>query len=293
MAGLPPWLKVRVASGSAPGKVRRQLDDGGLHTVCEEARCPNRAGCWGCGTATFMVLGDSCTRTCRFCAVPGARRPAAPDPAEPERLARSVAELGLSYAVLTTVCRDDLPDQGAGHIAACVRAIRRAAPGTGIECLIQDFRGDEGCLKIVASAAPDVLGHNLETVERLTPSVRDPRAGYRASLEVLAACTRLAPGIPAKSSLMLGLGETEAEAADALRDLRAAGVGIVTLGQYLRPSRSPRHLPVAEYVTPERFERWRTFALDLGFSRVASGPLVRSSYRAGELLRRPAEGRAA
>lgn len=284
MPGLPHWLKVRVASGDAAGQVRRQLDDNALHTVCEEARCPNRAGCWGCGTATFMVLGGTCTRTCRFCSVPSAHKPAAPDPAEPERLARSVRELGLRYAVITTVCRDDLPDQGAGHIAACVKAIRGAVPQARVECLLQDFRGDKDCLKTVAGALPDVLGHNIETVERLTPAVRDPRAGYRGSLEVLAALSRMAPETPVKSSLMLGLGESEAEVATALRDLRAAGVRIVTLGQYLRPSLAKRHLPVARYISPERFEHWRLFALELGFGGVASSPLVRSSYRAGELL---------
>ncbi len=260
------------------------MGDGVLHTVCEEARCPNVAECWGGGTATFMVLGDECTRGCRFCSVSTARLPAPPDPREPQRLADSLAKLGLTYAVVTTVCRDDLPDQGAAHLAACIRAARWRCPDLLLEFLIQDFRGDEALIGLVAGAGAQVLAHNLETVERLTPAVRDAKAGYRLSLGVLAAMKRLAPASKTKSSLMLGLGETEAELAQAFRDLRSVGVDILTLGQYLRPTGSSHHLPVAEYVTPEAFDRLGEQARGLGFLYVASGPLVRSSYRAGELF---------
>ena len=260
------------------------MGDGVLHTVCEEARCPNVAECWGGGTATFMVLGDECTRGCRFCSVATARMPAPPDPTEPARLADSLARLGLTYAVVTTVCRDDLPDQGAGHLASCIRAARQRCPELLLEFLIQDFRGDEGLLKLVCDAGPHVLAHNLETVERLTPAVRDAKAGYGLSLGVLRALKRLAPSVKTKSSLMLGLGETEDELLQAFRDLRKAGVDILTLGQYLRPTGSGHHLPVADFITPERFEALGEAARAEGFLYVASGPFVRSSYRAGELF---------
>lgn len=281
---LPPWLKIRPPSGERYEAVKSQMGDGVLHTVCEEAKCPNVSECWGGGTATFMVLGDECTRGCRFCSVSTARNPAPPDVTEPARLADSLGKLGLSYAVVTTVCRDDLPDQGAGHLAACIRACRERRPDVLLEFLIQDFRGDEALLKVVADAGAHVLAHNLETVERLTPTVRDAKAGYRLSLDVLAALKRLAPGAKTKTSLMLGLGETEAELLTAFRDLRAVGVDILTLGQYLRPTAAGRHLPVAEFVTPEVFDRLGEAARAMGFLYVASGPLVRSSYRAGELF---------
>lgn len=281
---LPPWLKIRPPSGERYQAVKAQMGDGVLHTVCEEAKCPNVSECWGGGTATFMVLGDECTRGCRFCSVSTARLPAPPDPTEPGRLADSLTKLGLSYAVVTTVCRDDLPDQGAGHLAACIRACRERRPETLLEFLIQDFRGDEALLKVVADAGAQVIAHNLETVERLTPTVRDAKAGYRLSLSVLAALKRLAPEAKTKTSLMLGLGETEAELLTAFRDLREVGVDILTLGQYLRPTGAGRHLPVVEFVEPERFERLGEAARAMGFLYVASGPLVRSSYRAGELF---------
>ncbi|MBI5596672.1 MAG: lipoyl synthase [Elusimicrobia bacterium] len=281
---LPPWLRIRPPSGERYEAVKRQMGDGVLHTVCEEARCPNVAECWGGGTATFMVLGDECTRGCRFCSVATARLPAPPDPAEPGRLAESLARLGLTYAVVTTVCRDDLPDQGAAHLAACIRAARERCPELLLEFLIQDFRGDESLVETVCGAGAHVLAHNLETVERLTPTVRDTKAGYGLSLGVLAALKRLAPGVKTKSSLMLGLGETEGELFKAFRDLRAAGVDILTLGQYLRPTGQGHHLPVAEFITPERFEALGTAARAEGFMYVASGPFVRSSYRAGELF---------
>ena len=280
----PEWLKVKLPSGQAYERLKSLMAEQGLHSVCEEARCPNIAECWGGGTATFMVLGDSCTRGCRFCSVASSVRPPAPDPEEPAKLARSLASLKLDYAVVTTVCRDDLPDQGAGHIAACLRETKKACPDMLVEVLVGDFQGDRSLLKTVLDAGPDVLSHNVETVERLTPAVRDARAGYRLSLSVLEAAGALRPSVRVKSSLMLGLGETEAELLDCFSDLRRAGVSILTLGQYLRPTGGGRHLPVAEYLSPERFERLGRLAEDAGFLYVASGPFVRSSYRAGELL---------
>jgi len=259
------------------------MPDGVLHTVCEEARCPNIGKCWNGGTATFMVLGETCTRGCRFCSVKTQRTPPPPDPHEPGKLAESFKALALRYAVITTVCRDDLPDQGAAHLAECIRVPRARVPGLRLEALIQDFRGARGCIQTVVDAEPDVLAHNLETVERLTHPVRDARAGYRQSLEVLKAVKEMDPGRTTKSSLMLGLGETEEELLAAMQDLRAAGVDILTLGQYLRPGPDSRFLPVEEYVSPQEFRRLRAVAREMGFSRVASAPLVRSSYRAGEL----------
>ncbi len=283
-SSLPPWIKVKLSSNESYKQIKNRMQAGALNSVCEEARCPNIQECWGGGTATFMILGESCTRGCRFCSIATARRPAAPDPREPERLAESLAALRLSYAVVTTVCRDDLPDQGAGHIAACVRAIRKRVPDLKLEFLVQDFRGDRDCIRTVVESRPDVLAHNLETVERLTPSVRDRKAGYRQSLEVLKEFVRLEPNLPTKTSLMLGLGETEKELLAAFRDLRETGVEFLTLGQYLRPTSAPRHLKAVEYVAPERFDALGAQAREMGFKYVASGPLVRSSYRAGELF---------
>jgi lipoic acid synthetase len=283
-------MRVRLGSGDAFRTVKGLSSARGLHTVCSEARCPNAGECWSSGTATFMILGDSCTRTCRFCSVAAAARPAPPDPEEPRGLAESVAALGLRYAVVTTVCRDDLPDQGAAHAAACLRAVRTRCPDTRLEFLAQDFRGDEALLARVLAEGPDVLSHNLETVERLTPSVRDRRAGYALSLAVLRAARRLRPGVWTKSSLMLGLGETEEELLQAFADLLAAGVRVLTLGQYLRPTREPRHLPVVEFVPPARFEELGARARAMGFLHVASAPFVRSSYRAAELFMEKAAG---
>ena len=279
---LPPWLKRRLPSTEVYGEVRRRLRSGSLHTVCEEARCPNVGECWCSGTATFMVLGETCTRACRFCSVVCSAKPPAPDPEEPGRLAATIDGMNLKYAVITTVCRDDLPDQGAAHVAACVAAVRARCPDTRVEFLVQDFRGEEAPIRTVTASRPDVLAHNIETVERLTPSVRDRRAGYRLSLDVLRTIKGFEPGMPTKSSLMLGLGETEAEVLRAFKDLRGAGVDILTLGQYLRPSVAPRNLPVAEYIAPERFEAYARSAKELGFVAVASGPFVRSSYKAAE-----------
>ena len=281
---LAPWLKARLPGGENFARIKSVSRERGLHTVCEEARCPNIGECWGAGTATFMILGEACTRGCRFCAVSSAARPGLPDEAEPENLGRTLAGMNLDYAVVTTVCRDDLPDQGAGHIARCLAAARRFSPRTKVEILVQDFRGEAGPLQTVLGASPDVLSHNIETVERLSPRVRDARAGYDQSIELLRRAKARAPKTPTKSSLMLGLGEREVEVLEALEDLREAGVSIVTLGQYLRPTRSPRHLPVERYVEPAEFIRYEAIARDLGFLFVASGPFVRSSYRAGEVL---------
>jgi lipoic acid synthetase len=284
MNRLPPWLKVSLPAGPSYNRIKEISAQRGLATVCEEARCPNIAECWGGGTATFMVMGDSCTRGCRFCSVDSAAKPASLDPEEPRKLAETLAEMELEYVVITTVCRDDLEDQGASHLAACLTAVKELCPEMKLEFLAQDFRGDRGLLRRVLEAGPDVLAHNLETVERLTPIVRDAKAGYRQSLDVLAASKEIAPGVHTKTSLMLGLGETQDELLQAFDDLRSVGVDIITLGQYLRPTGSGRHLPVAEYVTPENFARLGALARQKGFLYVASGPFVRSSYRAGELF---------
>mgnify|MGYP001619685615 CR=1 FL=1 len=281
---LPPWLKVKLPTGENYQRIKAVSDRRGLATVCEEARCPNIAECWGGGTATFMVMGDSCTRGCRFCSVASEARPPAPDPLEPSKLAETLAEMTLDYVVITTVCRDDLPDQGAAHLVACIRAIKDRCPNMKLELLAQDFRGDSRLLERVLGARPDVLAHNLETVRRLTPAVRDQKAGYEQSLQVLRESKRISPDTPTKSSLMLGLGETETEVLEACTDLRSAGVEILTLGQYLRPAGAGRNLPVAEFIEPERFEAIGQKARDLGFGYVASGPFVRSSYRAAELF---------
>jgi len=278
----PEWLKVRLPGGGEFARLWAALRRYGLHTVCEEARCPNLGECWGGGTATFMLMGTTCTRNCRFCAVNSGKKGDPLDPEEPENVARAVEELGLSYVVLTSVTRDDLPGGGAGHFAATVRAIKQVQPGVLVEALIPDFQGSVEALEEVIAARPAVIGHNLETVERLTPEVRDRRAGYRQSLGVLQAIKELDAGIYTKSSLMLGLGETADEVLQAMRDLREAGVDILTLGQYLQPTRG--HLEVREYITPEQFERYRELGEELGFLYVASGPLVRSSYRAGEFF---------
>ncbi|MBI4055333.1 MAG: lipoyl synthase [Elusimicrobia bacterium] len=281
-SSLPSWLRVRPPSGKNYHRIRELLGRYGLHTVCEEARCPNVAECWGGGTATFMVLGDLCTRGCHFCSVQTRRRGRPLDQDEPAHLAQVLGKLALSYVVLTSVCRDDLPDQGAGHFAECIRQVKRANPGILVEVLISDFE-EEG-LDRVLGAGPDVVAHNLETVERLTPAVRDPRAGYVKSLQVLRKLKQKKPAGYTKSSLMVGLGEKEEELVEGMRDLKGAGVDILTLGQYLRPSGKVRHLPVTEFVAPERFVRLREIALSLGFLYVASGPFVRSSYRAGEFF---------
>jgi lipoic acid synthetase len=278
----PDWLKVRLPGGSAFARVTSALHARRLHTVCEEAHCPNVGECWGCGTATFMVLGDTCTRACRFCAVRSGDPRGAVDAGEPDRLADAVGELGLRYVVLTMVTRDDLPDGGADHLARCVERIRERHPDVPVEILTSDFLGADASVARAARSGAAVLAHNLETVASLTPRIRDARASYPRSLAVLARMKELAPDRFTKSGLSLGLGETESDVRQACEDLRRAKVDLLTLGQYLRPS--PRHAAVAEYLPPERFASYREMAESYGFLHVASSPLVRSSYRAGEFF---------
>jgi lipoic acid synthetase len=276
----PAWLKVRAPGGEHYGQLKDQLRGLGLHTVCEEAHCPNIAECWGGGTATVMILGELCTRGCKFCAVKAGNPRGEIDRDEPEKVAAAIASWGIRYVVITSVDRDDLPDQGSLHFAETILRVRAKAPALHVEVLTPDFRGDESCIRTVLEARPHVFAHNLETVERLQPTVRDARCGYQQSLEVLRFAKRHDSGIFTKSSIMLGLGERDEEVERALADLRAAGVDFVTLGQYLRPS--PWHLEVQEYVEPAKFDAWRARAEAMGFLVASSGPLVRSSYRAGE-----------
>jgi len=252
-----------------------------LNTVCHSAGCPNLGECWRQRTATFMILGEACTRDCRFCKVPHAAVPEPPEADEPARVAEAARRLGLRHAVVTSVTRDDLPDGGAAHFAATIRALHEAVPGIRVEVLTPDFGGDEAALRVVLDACPAVFNHNLETVERLSREIRSG-ADYRRSLAVLAAAARLGAGrTRTKSGLMVGLGETDAEVEQAIRDLRGADVALLTIGQYLPPS--PRHHPLDRYVPPAQFEAWRDFALALGFAQVAAAPLVRSSYHAAEM----------
>ena len=287
----PPWLRVRLPSTPQPGYLRtRDLVRGlRLHTVCEEAACPNVAECWSAGHATVMILGDVCTRACAFCNVKTGL-PAAVDPHEPERLGAAVAELGLRHVVVTSVDRDDLPDGGAAHFVRSIEAIRRASPGTTLEVLTPDFRRKPGAVDTVAAARPDVWNHNVETVPRLYRRVR-PGASYRESLALLARVKQLAPGVFTKSGLMLGLGEEPAEVRALLADLRGADVDFVTIGQYLRPT--PRHAAVLRYWTPEEFVLLGREARAMGFLMVSSSPLTRSSYHAERDFERLRERRAA
>ena len=278
----PSWLKVRAPGGERYTWIKHQAREQGLHTVCEEAHCPNIGECWSSGTATFMVMSDICTRGCRFGAVNTKRIGPPLDQDEPAKLARTISAMGLDYVVVTSVNRDDLDDQGAGHFAACIREIRAASPDTMVEVLIPDFQGRVDLVQMVIDEAPEVIAHNIETVERLTPSVRDPRAGYTQSLEVLAAIKAADPARYTKSSIMVGLGETEEEVITAMGDLRAVGTDFLTVGQYLKPSN--KHLAVEDFITPEQFDRYRELGEGLGFRYVASGPLVRSSYKAGEFF---------
>lgn len=276
----PVWLRTRLPSDPTYQKVRSLLHDGVLHTVCQEARCPNQWECFSRKTATFLILGDRCTRRCRFCAVQhGPETP--PDPTEPERVAAAAARLGLRYLVVTSVTRDDLADGGAGAFAEIIRAIRGKIPQARVEVLIPDFQGSREALQTVLEAGPDVLNHNVETAARLYDKVR-PGARYDRSLELLRRSRQMAPTIVTKSGMMLGLGETDREIEETLRDLVRAGCRMLTLGQYLQPS--AEHLPVARFLTPEEFEQWRVKALKMGFSEVASSPLVRSSYHAADLF---------
>ncbi len=278
----PEWLRVRPPGGAEYTHLKGLLRGLDLHTVCEEAHCPNVWECWGGGTATIMLMGDLCTRGCRFCAVRSGNPHGLLDLDEPRKVAEALADLGLTYVVLTSVDRDDLPDGGASHFAATIKAIKARDPDILVEALIPDFQGDLGAVRTVVDAEPDVLDHNLETVRRLQPVARDRRANYEQSLSVLRAAKAMRPGLFTKSSLMLGLGETREEVLEAMRDLRAIDVDLLTLGQYLRPSEW--HLPVQEYVSPETFDDLRAAGEGLGFAHVAAGPLVRSSYRAGEFF---------
>jgi len=276
----PPWLRAKLPAGNNPVAVQRQRSPFHLNTVCEEARCPNMGTCWNSGTATFMLMGDTCTRACRFCSVKTARQPAPLDEQEPEQLALTVESLSLKYVVLTTVDRDDLTDQGAGHICRCVEAVRLRLPQVLIEVLVPDFSGIPELIREVALSSADVIGHNLECVRWLTPKVRDRRAGYDQSLKVLKLIKSFRPGVYTKSSLMLGLGEEEGEVLATIQEIRDAGVDFLTLGQYLQPDRSK--LPVVAYIHPDKFAWYEKQAMQMGFAYVASGPLVRSSFQAGE-----------
>ncbi len=276
----PSWLKVPIPAGPTVAGLEQVLRDRNLHTVCEEARCPNMGECWASGTATFMVLGDTCTRGCRFCAVKTHAQGNPVDADEPEKVAEACTAMRLKYVVLTMVDRDDLPDGGAEHVAATIRAIKRRDPELLVEALVGDFQGNEAQIAAVLAGKPDVYAHNVETVLRLTPRVRDHRCSYARSLATLRTAKRLAPDVVTKSSLMLGLGESEREIDQAMDDLREHGVDVVTFGQYLRPTML--HLPVKEHVTPARFAALEQRAQKKGFLYVASGPLVRSSYKAAE-----------
>ena len=304
---LPPWLKTKIPMGKNYAKTKDLLKELKLATVCEEAKCPNIGECWGGGehgtqTATIMLMGDTCTRGCRFCSVKTARQPAALDPDEPKKTAHAIATWGLDYIVLTSVDRDgkerrvstlvteiltnitipDLPDGGSKHIAATIKEIKAKNPKIFVECLSPDFRGDQECLKTVVESGLDVFAHNIETVEALTPFVRDRRAGYRQTLAVLEAAKKIRPNLITKTSIMLGLGETDEQVEQTMKDLRAVGVDCITLGQYMQPT--SRLLKVIEYVTPAKFKMWEDRGNELGFLYTASGPLVRSSYKAGEFF---------
>jgi len=285
---LPPWLKTKIPMGKNFSKLKEDLRGLKLATVCEEARCPNIGECWGgesgTATATIMLMGDTCTRGCRFCSVKTSRAPPPLDPDEPENTAVAVTAWGLDYVVLTSVDRDDLEDAGAAHIAQTIRALKTHKPTLTVECLSPDFSGNEACVDLVAGSETrlDVFAHNIETVERLTPFVRDRRAKYRQTLAVLKRAKSLRPDLVTKTSIMLGLGETDQEVEQTMKDLREVGVDCLTLGQYMQPTK--RHLKVVEYVTPEKFAHWEKMGDEMGFLYTASGPLVRSSYKAGEFF---------
>jgi len=280
----PDWLRVRLPTGAKYQEVQDIVRSHKLSTVCAESKCPNIAECWGRGTATLMLMGSVCTRACKFCSVSTGNPQGWLDPLEPARVAEAVALMNLKYVVLTSVDRDDLPDGGAGHYAACIRAIHARMPDTAVEALTPDFAGNQDGVACVLDAGLATFAQNIETVERLTHTVRDPRAGYRQTLDVLKFAKRHAPQTVTKTSLMLGLGEAEDEIERTLADIRAADVDVVTMGQYMRPTRN--HLPVASFVSPEEFARHRDVALAMGFLEVVSGPLVRSSYRAERVLER-------
>jgi lipoic acid synthetase len=280
----PQWLRAPMPAGGGFNAVREVVHEHRLATVCEEAKCPNIGECWNAGTATLMLMGAVCTRACRFCAVDTGNPRGWLDHDEPANSARTVQLMKLKYVVLTSVNRDDLADGGAGHFAACVRAIKQLNPGTAVEALTPDFQGVLTDVETVVDSGLEVFAQNVETVRRLTHPVRDPRAGYEQTLQVLAHAKQHRPAVLTKSSLMLGLGETDAEIAQTMADLRAARVDILTLGQYLRPTTN--HLDIQRWVTPEEFAQYRDWALAKGFLECVSGPLVRSSYRAERALER-------
>ncbi|CAO2842682.1 unnamed protein product [Amaranthus hypochondriacus] len=282
----PKWMKESIPGGEKYTKIKKKLRELKLHTVCEEARCPNLGECWsggetGTATATIMILGDTCTRGCRFCNVKTSRTPPPPDPNEPTNVAEAIASWGLDYVVITSVDRDDLPDQGSGHFAETVQKLKTLKPTMLIEALVPDFRGDPDCVKKVSVSGLDVFAHNIETVEELQSVVRDRRANFNQSIEVLKLAKEYAPsGTLTKTSIMLGCGETPNQVVNTMEKVRAAGVDVMTFGQYMRPTK--RHMPVSEYITPEAFEKYRVLGMEMGFRYVASGPMVRSSYKAGE-----------
>lgn len=279
----PGWLKIRPPKTDRYGVVKKMLSELGLNTVCASAKCPNAFECWDSGALTFMILGSVCTRACRFCAVSHGRLGEDVDPSEPAKVAEAASRLGLSYVVITSVDRDDLDDYGAGQYVACIGAIKNRMPGAKVEAIIPDFAGRADVLRKVIDAWPDVITHNIETVERLTPVVRDRRAGYYRSIDVLRNAKRFEPSIMTKSSIMLGLGEEEDEVKESIRRLHEARVDVLTMGQYLCPGESS--LPVQRYVPPGEFEHLKEFAESLGFRAVAAGPFVRSSYRASEYFK--------
>ncbi|KNE55938.1 lipoyl synthase [Allomyces macrogynus ATCC 38327] len=282
---LPEWLKTDIPVGTDYNRIKKDLRGLKLHTVCEEAKCPNVGECWGgnetgTATATIMLMGDTCTRGCRFCAVKTSKTPPPLDPHEPENTAEAISRWGLDYVVLTSVDRDDLADGGAAHFAKTVQLIKQKNPKILVECLTGDYQGDLECVNHVAQSGLDVYAHNIETVEALTPYVRDRRAKYRQSLAVLKRAKEAQPLLLTKTSIMLGCGEKDEEVEQALRDLREHNVDVVTLGQYMRPTK--KHMKVSEYVHPDKFAHWEKVAKEMGFAYVASGPLVRSSYKAAE-----------
>ena len=277
----PSWLKMKIPSGENYVKVRKTLQKYNLHTVCEEASCPNVSECWDVGTATIMIMGDVCTRGCKFCNV-DTGKPFELDSEEPQHVAEAIKDWNLRYVVITSVCRDDLPDEGSEHFARTIQCIKSNCPNTVVESLIPDFSGNEKFIETIVRAKPNVMGHNVETVKRLSPYVRDLRANYTQSLKVLKYVKELDSSIFTKSSLMLGLGESEEEILQTAQDLRDANVDMITLGQYLQPSTS--HLPVKEFVTPEKFYQLKIDMRKLGFLHVESGPLVRSSFRASDVI---------
>ena len=277
----PDWLKMKIPSGENYLKVRKTLQKYNLHTVCEEASCPNVSECWGVGTATIMIMGDVCSRGCKFCNVETGK-PFELDQNEPENVAKAIKDWNLRYVVITSVCRDDLPDEGSAHFAKTIQCIKSECPNIVVESLIPDFSGNEKFIETIVKAKPNVMGHNIETVKRLSPTIRDLRANYNQSLKVLKYVKELDSSIFTKSSLMLGLGESEEEIIQTAQELRAVDVDIITLGQYLQPSLS--HLSVKEFVTPEKFYQLKLDLKKLGFLHVESGPFVRSSFRASDVI---------